>query len=312
MKDDSKMLVSVVIPTHNRKKKLERLINSINNGSFKNIEIIVVDDASTDGTYEEIKKRFPYVNILRNSNPKLVSSCRNIGLNHSRGEFIFFIDDDNVIERECIRNLVDAFKTPNIGIAAPIMYYYRYPTMVWCAGVKRNLVSSRTKAIAKGSIDVGQFNVATESDDFPNAFMVRRKVVSTGKIKFDEKNFPWFYEESDFCYKVRNNGWKIALIPKAKLWHDVPIEFFFMGNYSSIKTYYLARNRIIFHKKFSKKNQYLVFRFVFLPLFTYSYIVFLGLQQWLSKGNLLSIIPISKAYIKGISDGIIISRGIRP
>ena len=59
--------VLVVIPTHNRKEKLKRLIESVEKSDYSNIEITVIDDASTDGAYEEIKKRFPEVKIVRNN-----------------------------------------------------------------------------------------------------------------------------------------------------------------------------------------------------------------------------------------------------
>jgi GT2 family glycosyltransferase len=301
--------VSVVIPTHNRREKLVRLINSIEKSVFPNIEIVVVDDASTDGTYEEIK-RFPNVKIIRNEEERLVSACRNLGINNSKGDFIFLVDDDNVLEEYCINKLVEMLVSQNaVGVVAPIMYYYSNPKTVWCAGIKRNLTSSQTITIGNGKIDTGQFNIAIESHDFPNAFMVRREIVKEEGVLFDDKYFPLVYEESDFCYRVRKNGWKIVVVPGAKIWHDVPKELFFMGRYTNLKAYYLGRNRIIFHKKYSKRYEFSVFKMFFLPIFTLAY-AFLVLQHWFLRGKFLSGIKISKSYIKGTVDGIKIIREI--
>ena len=90
---DKNPLVSIVIPTHNRKKHVERLINSILENTYKNIEIIVIDDDSTDGTYEYLKEKFgnlPNFKIVRNNKNLLVSGSRNKGIGLSKGELIFF------------------------------------------------------------------------------------------------------------------------------------------------------------------------------------------------------------------------------
>ena len=304
-------LVSVVIPTHNRLKQLERLITSVEKNSFPKIEIVIVDDASTDGTYEQIKMNFPNTKIIRNNEKRLVSACRNIGIKNSNGDFIFLVDDDNVIDENCISNLVEMMLSQNtVGVVAPIMYYYSHPETVWCAGIKRNLISSRTTTIGNGEIDKGQFNVPIESDDFPNAFMVRSEVIKIEGILFGEKYFPWMYEESDFIYRIRENGWKAVLVPRAKIWHDVPKELFFVSRYTNLKAYYLARNRIIFHKKFSKNYEFSIFRTIFLPIFSLAYISFV-FTHWFLKGNFLLGIKNSGFYIKGIVDGMTISRKIQ-
>jgi GT2 family glycosyltransferase len=274
------------------------------------IEIVIVDDASTDETYEQIKIKFPDAKIIRNDQKRLVSACRNIGINNSTGDFIFLVDDDNVIGKYCISKLVDMLLSQRtVGIVAPIMYYYSHPKMVWCAGIERNLISSRTTTIGNGKIDKGQFKVPLESDDFPNAFMVRSEIVKHGGVLFDEKYFPWMYEESDFCYTIRKHGWKAVLVPEAKIWHDVPKDLFFVGRYKNLKAYYLARNRIIFHKKYSKNYEFYIFRTVFLPIFSLAYITFVFIH-WFLKAKFFFGIKNSKFYIQGIVDGITLSREI--
>ena len=303
-------LVSIVIPTHNRKSKLKRLIKSIKDSAFHNIEIIVVDDASTDGTYKEIGTLFPDVTIFSNQKKRLVSACRNTGIKNSHGDFIFIIDDDNIIDNHCIGNLVQMLlKRVDVGVVAPLMYYYDQPQVIWCAGIKRNLVTSRTITIGNGKLDGNKFNVAIESDDFPNAFMVRKETVKAQGVLFDEQYFPFMYEESDFIARIKKNGWKVMLVPKAKIWHDVPNDLFFMGRYTNLKAYYLARNRIIFHKKYSQSYEFSIFKTIFLPFFSLTYTTLI-LQHWLLKGKFQSSIQTSQSYIKGIVHGIALSREI--
>ena len=296
-------LVSVIIPTHNRKEKLKRLIKSIKKSEYSNIEIIVIDDASADGTYGEMKKRFPEVKIIRNKEKRLVATSRNIGIRNSNGKFIFFIDDDNVIDKPCINKLVKTFLSDGkVGVAAPIMYYCNPHKMVWCAGVRRSMITSKTTLIGNGKIDQGQFNDVLDSDDFPNAFMVRSEITKAEGILFDEKNFPWMYEEADFCYRIRKNGWKVVLVPTAKIWHDVPEEKF-TCRWTKVRAYYTGRNRVLFHKKYSKRYEYLIFATVFLSIFTLAY-AFLILRDRFLEGKFSEGVRISTFYIKGVMNGI--------
>ena len=88
------MQISVIIPTYNRKHLISRAIKSVINQSLKPFEIIVVDDGSTDGTYEFINQFFPEIRVIRQSNNG-VSSARNLGLKNAKGNWIAFLDSDD-------------------------------------------------------------------------------------------------------------------------------------------------------------------------------------------------------------------------
>jgi len=301
-------LVSIVIPTYNRKDKLARLLESILNSNYpKNkIEIVVIDDASTDGTNDEIQEKFPVVNVIRNEREYLVSGSRNAGIKNTSGKFIFLVDDDNVVDQNTISELIKAMiDNEKIGVAGPIMYYYNAPNMIWCAGIRRNYITSKTTVIGRDEIDEGQFKQPLESEDFPNAFMVRRKAIEEAGV-FDEVNFPIHYEESDFCRRVIMAGYKIITIPSAKVWHDMPLpekvedkaRLFHMEN--EMRAYYTAKNRIVFHKKYSKSIQLSIFLIVFMPLFTLYYLfgMLMSSNVFLKKRELL------KSYLRGTIDGL--------
>ena len=88
------MKISVVIPTFNRKSFLKRSIDSVLNQTVMPFEIIIVDDGSTDGTIDEIKKRYDTVKIIYQQN-KGVSSARNIGIKTASGGWVCFLDSDD-------------------------------------------------------------------------------------------------------------------------------------------------------------------------------------------------------------------------
>lgn len=307
MKD--KPLVSVIIPTHNRKNKIVKLLNSILQSDYpkEKLEIIVVDDASNDGTREEIAKLFPEVKVVVNKEERLPAACRNIGILHARGDLIFLVDDDNIVAPNTIKELARTLlSSKQIGVVGPIMYYYRDPKRIWCAGIKRNMVTSQTKRIGMGEIDDGQFNGLIESNDFPNAFMFKREIIKKVGL-FDEKTFPIHYEEADFGERVRKAGYKIVCNPKAKVWHEVPLpeevrdksRLFHVHN--QLRAYYAGRNRIIFHKKHSKDSEFLLFIMTLNWLFTLYYLKVILFE---SKRPFKERLKIAKDYLKGVVEGI--------
>ena len=62
------------------------------------MEIIIVDDASTDGTPKMVKKLFPEVNLITNTYELFPSKCRNLGIKNSHGDYLFLVDDDNILD----------------------------------------------------------------------------------------------------------------------------------------------------------------------------------------------------------------------
>jgi len=88
--------VSVIIPTYNRLPMLKEAVDSVLAQDFEDVELIVVDDGSTDGTAEEIKQYGGRVKLLQQSMNKGVSAARNNGILHARGKYIAFLDSDDL------------------------------------------------------------------------------------------------------------------------------------------------------------------------------------------------------------------------
>jgi hypothetical protein len=271
-----KPLISVVIPTYNRPDKLNRLLESLNNIEYPTdkLEIIVVDDASEKGIYDTVCRHFQEIIMIRNNEKRFLAGSRNIGVKYSKGELIFLVDDDNVLDCRCVNELVELMKSyERVGIAGPITYYLHEPKKILFAGVKRNLLTGRTIFVGKGEEDLGQYQYPIVSDDIPNAFMVRREIFD--KIGFfDEERFPIHYDEADFGMRVRHLGYKILIVPKAKIYHETPSTY--RGRFQPTRTYYAVRNKIVFHRKYLKTLQFITFLLAFSPLFLAYYCIKTG------------------------------------
>lgn len=291
--------LDIVIPTYNRMEKLKRLIESIYKQKLTNckINIIVIDDYS-DYDINDLKAFFPNLNIIKNSKKKWVSSLRNQGLNECKSEYVFFLDDDNVLDPNCIQNLVTEIShNPKIGLIAPLMYYYKEKDVIWCAGISRSYYTSVTKYHLRDTKFFLSKNI-TFSEDFPNAYLTRTELAkSVGG--FDDFYFPIHYEESDFAKKIIKKGYKTLMTPKAITYHDVANQ-----NNKSIfeyqnpqRIFYTMRNRILFHRRYGSLFENLILFTVFIHLINFYYLIQLIKAQIKNKNEYY------RAFFYGIAQG---------
>jgi len=254
------------------------------------IEIIVVDDASTDETFKFIRNLFPQIKLLKNNRELFPSACRNLGIRSSMGNYIFLVDDDNVLDENTISELVKIFtKYKNVGLAGPISFYYTNSEKIFCAGGKLNPPMFFPAHIGQGSsLDNFSARSLIECDYIPNAFMINKTVIDDVGL-FDEK-LPIAWEEADFAVRIKKRGYKIVVSTTAKVFHDVPTTKDF--HIKKSRSYWRGRNRIIFYRK------YVTARCLFI------FIDILGFIVLLLKVN-KSLRECLFQYLKGIKDGLI-------
>ena len=112
--------LTIIIPTYNSEKYIEKCIISILKQTYTNLEIIIIDDNSSDNTYEicqKIQKNDLRIKLLRNSKNVGVSITRNLGIDIATGEYITFVDSDDYIEENLYEKLIEKIENENIDIA---------------------------------------------------------------------------------------------------------------------------------------------------------------------------------------------------
>ena len=125
-KIDEKPLISVIMPVYNRKDVVMKAINSVLAQTYENFELVVVDDASTDGTTELLKEiNHDKVKVVFHEKNKYASGARNTGLKNSTGEFIAYLDSDNLLDERYLAATVGAFlELPDAGGLYSAQYRY--------------------------------------------------------------------------------------------------------------------------------------------------------------------------------------------
>ncbi|MBP5545649.1 MAG: glycosyltransferase family 2 protein [Kiritimatiellae bacterium] len=113
--------ISVIIPTFNRAEMLCRCVQSVLDTKWPTLEIIIVDDCSPDDTGEKIKAQFgPDVRYIRNKKNSFQAISRNNGAKIATGDFLFFLDDDNIADKDIFRELMRAFEGKPLAMTYPL------------------------------------------------------------------------------------------------------------------------------------------------------------------------------------------------
>lgn len=306
--DRGRPLVSVVVPTYNRKQKLGRLLSSIMGSEDPevDVEVLVIDDGSLDGTEAMVRELFPEVKYVRTEGGSFISHTRNVGIQSSQGDLIFLIDDDNVVDKSCLKVLVGTFdQHPEAGMIGPLMLYLERPELIWCAGVDRSMITSLTHFTGRGQTDRGQFEDLIPTKDLPNAFMVRRGAIDKAGL-LDEVLFPIHYEESDLGERIRAAGYRIYCQPKAKDWHDIPVPnqdsdpLRGLHVHNPERAYFAGRNRVLFFRLYSGPWRFALYGLVFNWAVALHYLTKILRSSERTQDERSRI---ARSYVNGIFDG---------
>lgn len=201
--------VSVIIPAFNSERTLERCLASVIDAFPANKEIIVVDDASTDNT-PRIASQFP-VKLLRHRNRSGSTVTRNDGLKLSTGEFVAFVDSDCILMKDSLKKLLLVL-TENQGGRVGGVGGVPLP-------LKSTLVSDSYTVRLFGYSSIETENREIDSIGTGFAVYPRKLLMKLGEF---DNNYFYGGEDYDLSLRIRKAGYKLILVPSAKVYHDHP------------------------------------------------------------------------------------------
>jgi GT2 family glycosyltransferase len=272
-------LVSVITVNYNHPAVTEDLLRSfslLNN--YSNLEIIVVDNGSVIDPVPEWEKKYPSVKFIRSEKNYGFAAGNNLGLTLAKGDYIFFVNNDTEVTKNLITKLVSTLdENPSVGIISPKILYHQSRIIQYAGYTLLNYVTARNKCIGQFENDNGQYDkcIGKTGHAHGAAMMVRRQAIDkAGRMA---ENFFLYYEELDWCERIRKKGYQIWVNPEAVIYHK---ESMSVGKESSLKEYYMNRNRILLVRKHAPGLVYPVFLIYFLCIVTPSKIIrYLKLRQ---------------------------------
>jgi GT2 family glycosyltransferase len=252
-------LVSVIIPSFDRFDRLMACVESVMAADPQpsgGLQAVVVTSTYDFKELREIENAG--ATVLRLAHRLLVSASRNAGANVARGDYLLFLDDDNILGKEAIWRLWRALhRWPDAVLVGPVMYYGSEPERIWCAGVHRSAIFMKTKLRSDLPHPVPE---RLSSEDFPNCFMVRRDDFD-GIGGFDVSRFPQHMEEADLARRlVRVTGKQVFCVPHAELWHFIGTRFLRrLHTNNEERSYWNARGRALFVATYGNRKQWLIY-----------------------------------------------------
>lgn len=271
-------LISVIIPTFNRAKMVCDCVRSVLATGYPALEVIVVDDCSPDDTKAQIAASFgndPLVKYLHNDRNSFQAVSRNNGRKTAHGDYLLFLDDDNIVHPEIFIELLKVFaEHPNAGLVAPMAIHQRpgKENAIWSLGSDFNRWTSQPKD-NKPNLPLAELSdspTVYPTSYYPNGFMVKTEAYD--KVGGFDERYEQIFEESDFGWLLMEAGCKNFISTTARTDHYgflepgcVP-ELRQLGIEKPRRTYCFARNRLRFARKHFSVLQILSVTFVFAPL----------------------------------------------
>ena len=272
-------LVSIITVNYNHSETTLELLESISKISYSNIEIIVVDNASPNDNPQIIKEKYPSVILVESVINYGFAGGNNLGIMRARGDYILLLNNDVIVPEDFLEPLVSKFqKNPDYGAISPkIMYYHTINTIQYAGFTPIDTKTVRNKTIGKGEKDHGQYDEDSETAYAHGAaMMVPMPVIKhVGMMSYE---FFLYYEEADWCNRIRNHGYKIGYVHNSKIFHKESVT---TGKMSVLKVYYLTRNRLVYMRRNIHGKDFII-------SMLYQIIVAIGKNafSFLLKGNL--------------------------
>jgi GT2 family glycosyltransferase len=283
-------LVSIITVNYNQTAVTCEFLESVKKLTYSNYEVIVVDNASLNNPKNQILNTLPTTKVIISKTNLGFSGGNNLGINVSKGDFLFFVNNDTVMTPTIIEDLLQAFREiPNLGLVSPMIHYFGSKPIIQFAGfTKINSCTARNSTIGQFEIDSRQYNSLKPTPYAHGAaMMVTREVIV--KVGLMPELFFLYYEELDWSEQIKKAGFEIYFQPKALIYHKESVS---VGEFSPLKTYYLTRNRILFMRRNSKWIHLICF-YMFFTLFT------------IPKNIFMFIIKLQFAQIKAFLKGIL-------
>lgn len=259
--------VSIITLNWNNLDLTLQFLESCRQITYPNFEILVCDmNSDLDPTETILAGNFPNTKVLKSPKNLGWGPGNNWGIKQAKGEFYFVVNNDTEITPDLLEILLHPFSDDSsIGITCPKIKYFHNPDVIQYAGfLPINSFTGRNKSVGSHEIDKGQYDQSYFTFSAHGcAMMIKRSVLA--KVGMFPEKFFIYYDEMDLSARVIKAGYKILYEGKGVIYHK---ESMSMGKKSSLKTYYLTRNRILYMRRNSTILQYFCFMTFFILVST--------------------------------------------
>jgi GT2 family glycosyltransferase len=240
MTDQDSPLISVVVLNWNGYQVLDNCLKSLYDQTYRPLEIIVVDNASTDGSVDFVRQKFQDVHLIVNEKNLGFGAGNNIGIQASQGSYIMILNNDTRVDPKCVEELKRSIeKDKSYGACASKILLENKPDIIDGVGI---VVCPDGLSFGRGRLEKRDRYDEEEEIFFASdcACLYRREMLED--IGLYDEDFFAYADETDMGWRAQLAGWKCIYSPKAIVYHLHSVSS--GGRVSSFKAFLVERNRI--------------------------------------------------------------------
>jgi len=239
----SKPFLFVIVLNNNSQDDTVSCLNSLNQSDYENFKILLLNMAPGQNSLDFFKKEYPQIQIIPLMENLGYAGNNNVGIKAALdqgAEWLLILNNDTVLDPSCLSSLVEAgCRESRIGIVGPMVYHFDEPNVIQSAG---GVLERHWNCIHLGfnETDQGQFKSVRQVDWLSGcAILVRRALIK--QVGAFDPDYFLYWEETEWCIRASQAGWKIVHVPNAKLWHKGVKRNYEPQPYV---TYYMTRNSL--------------------------------------------------------------------
>jgi GT2 family glycosyltransferase len=287
--------VSVVVVNWNAREDTHECLESLKRTDHPDFEVILVDNASSDGSVEHVRAAFPEVTLVENSSNERFARASNTGMRLAleRGaRYSLLLNNDTIVEEGTVGELVRVMESsPDIGLVGSKILYFADKDVIWSAGGDVNLWAGITRHRGIRRKDSGEYDKQVDVGYLTGcALMARKELIES--IGFLDPAYYMYGEDADWCLRARKAGFRVVYVPASRVWHKVSLSS--GGEFSATKMYQKTRSNVRLLGRHAKP-----YHWVTIPLFSILYL--LGA---LIKGVGTRSPSVPWAILRGLIDGL--------
>lgn len=214
-----KLRFSVIIANYNGIKYINDCLSSVVKTNYKNYEIILIEDGSSDGSLKIIKKfQKEYgLRVFQNEQNLGLVASRNRAIKKAKGEILVFLDNDTQVDKNWLKGLEEVFRDQTVGAAQCKIFDYHKRKIIQEVGMKLVPFTGFGTPLGRGQTDHGQYDSLQNIISLGAALAVREEVAKMIG-GFDNRLFH-YTDDLDFSWRVWIAGYRVCLAPKAVVYH---------------------------------------------------------------------------------------------
>jgi len=252
--------VAAIIVNWNTRDDVLECLSSLQQTTYINLDVIVVDNGSTDSSVAAIRDQFPPVTVIENGANLGFGYACNVGMEQAMrngADYFFLLNSDLSIDSAAVSELVALCeRDPQIGIAGPTMYLYSKPDVIQQFGGMIRLTRARARGNHEFEVDRGELPDVQEVTFIGGGIMFFRRVVAEQVGGYDPTFF-LYGEEVDLALRVMQAGYKLMVSSRAKVWHKMYGSF--GGRVNSRVQYNYMRSWMILGRRYLHGWSFAVF-----------------------------------------------------